>query len=70
MEEVTFKKQPALLDFPAFETPGPWDSPSLLAGGVVCEAENALALCKHCSPIAVSTLLSSQIQNIAPYQLL
>jgi len=26
MEEVSFKERPALMDPPAFESPGPWDS--------------------------------------------
>lgn len=45
--------------------------PSLLTGGMVCGAEKALTLCKHCSAKSkTSTLFSAQIQNIASYQLL
>lgn len=48
--------------------------PQLLPGGSEWEAEKSLALGKHCSAtietLVLSTLLSSQIQNTVPYQLL
>ena len=58
-------------DVPAMSPPNFLFPPSLLPGGELWGAEEALTLCKHCSAVTKnicvwSTLLSAQIQYTAP----